>query len=203
MAFVPFTDGARVCIEFAIGQIDVSVCLHFRGQAGVGAPEYQALADQVNTSWQNFMLPQQVNVLELVQVTVYDLNTSSSPVYQSTNSPPPTGTLPGLSVPLNVAMVLSHSTGNRGRSYRGRTYLPGLSEADLGTRDWVGSALTDTLAAWTNFILEVELNTAFDFVIASRVQGGVELTQGIMTPVTNTVAKSEAGTRRKRLPGDF
>lgn len=97
-----------------------------------------------------------------------------------------------------TAYLLQHTTALGGRSYRGRTYLPGIPVDNLAAN---GQTLVATVAAsveadYANFINA--LNTALGtnpvaLCIVSRVGTGP------VTVVTETVCEGTAATQRRRL----
>lgn len=203
MPFVPFTDGAKMCFDFTISGVEVSICLHFKGNISPTPADYDTLANEGKVRWAANVLPLQTTATLFKGTTVYDLNTANSPVYQDYYVTPVAGSSATPTSPLNVAFVLSYLTGNRGRSYRGRSYIPGLSETVADDQNWQAQTVIDVTNGVGTMINAIENNSPFEFVVASRVQNGQLLQQGVMTPVLALVGKSDLGTRRKRLQGTF
>lgn len=79
-------------------------------------------------------------------------------------------------MPSGVAAVVTHRTGFRGRSKRGRTYLAGFTEASNDTTGLVQAALvTEILAAWNAFNAAVVAHADLDqFCVASYVNSSQE-----------------------------
>jgi hypothetical protein len=92
----------------------------------------------------------------------------------------------------NVAMVITHRTATRGRSARGRSYVPFIAESGFTDGHFGGDV--DTLAgpAWNAFRMSLEgLTTPIQFVVASYKHSD-----------THAVVQSDqqhfAGTQRRR-----
>lgn len=105
------------------------------------------------------------------EVLVRDLRTGTSPTIEA-DFAPFSGSNPGQAMPPHLAIVASHSTGFRGRSYRGRTYLNGFTEA---SNDADGTVLAVTRDEILTFFSAIKTNLAaltsggFDLAVLSRV----------------------------------
>jgi hypothetical protein len=89
--------------------------------------------------------------ITLQNVVVTDLGTITGAEGQSTNAPN-TGGGSGASVPAGTAMVMSLPTALRGRSYRGRMFLPGLEASQvLNPQQWQGAYVTNVAEAVETF----------------------------------------------------
>lgn len=102
-------------------------------------------------------------------------------------------------IPASVALVVSHRTDHTGRSRRGRTYLPGLTEGnvDFNTVDALGIAdAIDTFTAWDSNLDAQEL----DHVVYSLYSAGVERVTPLATLVTSRIVNDRVDTQRRRLP---
>lgn len=102
-------------------------------------------------------------------------------------------------IPANVALVVSHRTGRIGRARRGRTYLPGLTEASTEGNTIQAAVLTTAAAYFT--ALDTGL-AAIDqaMVVYSLYDDGAKRTTPVATPVTSRIINNRADTQRRRLP---
>jgi len=111
-------------------------------------------------------------------------------------TPPNPGTQSGLSTPANAAAVMSWRTGALGRRFRGRNYLPAISESQqVGSTVTAGyitnaTALANAIFAFNNGGGSV----AVQQVVASFVGQ-------VLTPVLTVVIDSAIDSMRKRLIG--
>lgn len=74
----------------------------------------------------------------LSAVTVADIRTATSPTWDGVISTLAGGAT-GDAMPPQSAVVMSHKSGNRGKSYNGRTYLNGFTESSNGPQGEVSS----------------------------------------------------------------
>lgn len=199
VTFVPFIDGALAVVNMTALGKNMSVTTHWQGNSGVLPADYTTLAQQVSSRWRVDIMPLLSISANFVDVTVYDLNSEASPVYINVTGTGAPGTRTGDIAPLNCAMITTLRTNLRGRSFRGRMYIPALGELDINGDEWDAGAVTAMQAAVDNFQLSVENTSAFILAVASRVFEGAPRTLGVMTPVSSLLVRSYVGTRRKRL----
>ena len=106
------------------------------------------------------------------------------------------GDLAGTVLPYQISPLINWKTGLRGRSYRGRTFLPAATEEVQAAGVWSGGYLT-VLQAFIDSALDVGngIDTAiYDLVIWSP-------TLSIATKVVQGVPNAIAATQRRRKPG--
>lgn len=199
MAFVPFIDGALAIINLTAGSNNLSVTSHWQGQSGVLPSDYTALAASIGSEWRTNIQPLLSISCDYIDTTVYDLNSEASPVYTDNAGTGAPGMRTGDIAPLNCAMIATMRTNLRGRSYRGRMYIPALGELDLSSTDWNSAAVSAMQSGLDTWRANVEAATVFSLSVASRVLGGTPRTLGLMTPVSDILVRSYIGTRRKRL----
>lgn len=196
MAFTVFPDGAKGVISFSWHGEDASIVLHFE-KVTPSEADYIALADQLGEQWDTEINPELSDELIQGTTTVYDLSEEFAPKYENSDESGQTGDVVGDAVPNNTAALVSHRTTATGRSGRGRTYIPGVVEADESDGLLVAGFRTDLLTAWGAFITAVEL-TGWVFVVAQRFLSGVQLTTGVMREVVTEILRLQLGTQRRR-----
>lgn len=197
MAFTVFADGAKACIDFDWNGVGCSVCLHWE-KASPAEADYIDLADKVSFYWEDKMLPSQVADLAMGDVTVYDLSEEFAPKYINSDESGSPGEEVSDSMANNTAVVISHRTTATGRSGRGRTYMPGVGDADVTDGLMSAAYVSEVLVAWASFITNIETDTGWDFVVAQRFLDGAQLTTGVMRTVANEILKRQLGTQRRR-----
>lgn len=114
---------------------------------------------------------------------------------------PIAGTNGTASMPNNVALALAFKTALRGRSFRGRIFLPGLTEGNVVDNTVQPAFIT----AWYTFF-GILASTLIDLiawqVVVSRVEGGDPRPAGVVTQVNNwIVTNTVVDSMRRRLPG--
>ncbi len=197
MTVTVFTDGAKACIGFDLNGVGVSVCLHFE-MTSPQTQDYIDLAAAVAAEWADHMLASQSNDLTMADVTVYDLSAESAPKYINSDENGSPGTDATDAAPNNSAVIVSHRTTQTGRSGRGRTYVPGISETDVVDGLLSTAYVNEVTTNWGLFITGVETATSWEFVVAQRWADGVQLTTGVMREVVTEIITRHIGTQRRR-----
>lgn len=176
--------------------------LHFAKAATWTLAEMTTLANALKTWWDTYYklaIPPQISLTQ-VQVRLYD---PSNPLAQDLAvSPAIIGTRGTVSEAANATSTISLRTGRAGRAYRGRIYIPGLSEADVQQNDQLASALTSILAtaAFQLLTAGVPSLSAFPVIFHRPLPVGKPL-DNLFQAVTGFVIENIVDSQRKRLPG--
>lgn len=203
MTFVPFTDGAKVCIEMDLNLVDVSVCFHFKASSTPAESDFTSLGNLARTGWQNNLMPLLCDDLTFNNVRVYDMSAENAPAYDNATGLPVSGSVLTEALPGNVAVVVSYGTDNRGRSARGRSYIPGAPDNLAGTNIFDPTFVVNIALGINAFINAIESGTIWQFVVASKFADGLPRAEVFAQTVTTVSAKQSIGTRRKRLQPFF
>jgi hypothetical protein len=103
--------------------------------------------------------------------------------------------------PPQCATLVTWRTGLAGRSFRGRTFLPGLAEDRQANGTLVAAQLSE-VADFVTQMLAVFGPTGSDanwqFAVISRITAGAPRTPPIATAVTAGVVQTRTGTQRRR-----
>ncbi len=200
MAFVPFPTGTvSTVLSFILNGLPVSITNGWQKTGGAPATvtDGQSLADAVADWWNTNLKSVSSPDIELEGATAYDLTSSSgwsvtSPLLHS-------GTGTG-SVPTNAAaMVVTLQTANRGRSFRGRNYVPGLPSSQLASPVFWDTGATGAMNTAYTALQAGGLAAGFVLGVLSRVENKHPLTTGVFTPVITHRANARIGTIRGRL----
>jgi len=195
MAFIPTIGAVEVIVHFTLGGIPCSITLTI-GTGGV-PPTSTDMVDIANSTfaWVNG------NLLDFLSdditcdgVTCYDLTSSSSPVLNAPQTPVP-GTIASASAPLNVALVSSLRTANRGRSGRGRNYIPGLPLNAIPDPGHVTSGLaTNILGAYIAGLAAYCL-AGFTWDVNSKYTLGAPRLSGFLQQIDAFIVNTELDTK--------
>ena len=115
--------------------------------AGILGPAY----DDIKSYWYTGTVA--------VDVLVTDRRTEGAPQFVSTNTFPVTGTDSAQPLPAQTSALVSWNTGFRGKAGRGRTYIPGFTEAG-SAGDSPVAGLTTALGNFADDIVAAPFNVA-------------------------------------------
>lgn len=199
MVFIPFPDGALAILEYGDANNLWTNTLWFHDLEG-GGEDYQGLANWLMDWSEDYIMPSLYTQWDIRGVTVYDTTNQSSPVYQATGTPA-AGGKSGTPAPLIPALVVTFYTASRGRSSRGRNFVTGFIEDDV-TAKIVNNAtvVQDIEDAYTYLMNNVQQNTGFYWVVASRYSEKQPRSAVLPIQITNvTVRSATFGSQRRRV----
>ncbi len=199
MPFVPFPAGVMAAvIRFYLDGIPAVITQGYKLRAGSASPSDGGILAAAIYAWLGsdlmpLLAPQAVSP----GLDVYDMTSAGGWVYHSIGTQG--GTASGTAVPNNVCMTVTFNTALRGRSNRGRNFIPGLPTGDqLNQYQWATSATNAMTTAFNH--LEAAINGInMDQVVLSRQTGGVVRTLGEANLVTSFRANQPIFTQRGRL----
>lgn len=158
-----------------------------------------ALADAIMLEWGAAFAGLISNQYVLEQVVLYGTNSlGPSEVVVSTESPV-TYTNDNGPLPQNCAVLIRKRTDTAGRRGRGRMYVPGIQESNVGTTGVIVSGLRDLWqTAADDFLTGLQaLTSVQDMVVLHNVEGiGTEPPP---SPVLSLTVDEKIATQRRRL----
>jgi len=200
MAFIPFPTGAaEILINFSLLGIPAQMTVGIASTSGdaLTGSDGAIIAAAVGSWWNANMKAKVHPTCIQTTVIVNDLTSESGWTAEYTNNTP--GTNVGEPLPAQSAMVVTFLTGIRGRSYRGRNYVPGITQAEIANvNQWSAGTVTAVGAAYV--LLQTALVAAgVNHVVLSRFLAGVPRALGHTQIVESYVAKTLIATQRRRL----
>lgn len=202
MTFVPVPDTVQVNLVYLWDQQQVENTLYFHNNAGADSTNVPALLEQINTWAREELLPLLNTSLALIQIIGRILDAVDSLSFISTTSLPAAGSTTGTSVANNVSYVLSLRTALAGRSFRGRNYVPGLSESVTTHNHIDAGERTALLDAYETLRAGVAEPDGWEMVVVSRFHDNAPRVTGLATPVVAiTTFDDVLDSQRRRLPG--
>jgi hypothetical protein len=205
MAFIPVPDTAEVIIVFTYGAREARVVLNIRSAIAWTLANLENLA----TIFVDTIISDGIAWIghqwtaEKIHIT--DLSSSSGASFDwitgTSSNLPIAGGSPDFTVSAQEALVTTLRTANRGRSYRGRNYWPGLVDTQMTAG--ATQIATTRVAAQQTFVsnLKAAINSVYPngLVVVSRHTGGSPRVTGVTTPVTSLDTNNLVDTQRRRV----
>jgi len=199
MAFIPALGILKVVQKMTWDGQEVRNIYHVDPNTGI-TPTVMALVTDLFWDWWDTSLQATLcSDLTLYEFEAIDMTTASSPSFPDIRTPA-VGDNAQDSVPNNVALCVSWLTGLRGRSFRGRTYIPGISDQSFTGSD-VGSSNAAAYAGVFDDLLADLFVAGMDLVVASYFTGGAPRAAALVTPIIEVAVNRIADSQRRRLPG--
>jgi hypothetical protein len=156
------------------------------------------------TQWLTHVAP----TVTFHSLSLKDLRTAEMPVFEYVPTTPAVGAATGVALPISVAMVVTHRTGQSGRQWRGRSFLGGTTDAALlNMRQFSTATGTDGVGFLTG-IQNVFTTNGIPMVVAQpRLMEGTnsagntlaERPANVVNVTTFDIANARADTQRRRL----
>lgn len=199
--FIPVPGVMSASVRYTLDAQMIENVLNFRYEG----ESFPTVADEVwfilNTVWWAALYPSLS--IDLVNVETYfaDQSDAAGPVFTAPAFTHPAGGLAAESEPNSIALCVSHRTANRGRSYRGRTYVPGLPTSSVLHNTVIPDAVSSIVGAFQD-MREACDSAGFPLVVVSRYHNLLPRVEGIDTVVTAcVVTDATVDSQRRRLPG--
>jgi len=202
MAFIPATNVAEVVLNGSWGGQNVANVIDFLYDIPLTISELNSLAATVASAWFDTIATVTSIAYVLTSVKATDLTTASSPGVEFFPTSDNVGQVGTASVPNNSTITISYSTDQRGRSYRGRSYMCGIPFAFQNTSVSVTLATAaGILEDWVDFYTNVETDRDCTHVVVSRRQNNVPLVTADVTEVTGYFVENNLDSQQRRLEG--
>lgn len=159
------------------GQLAVNV---LNSSAASGVVVNQALADTlgsaIKTTWTTNLAPRMVAGTSLVRVAVRDMRVPNSTEFLDGGAAV-VGTGVGDALPPNVAACITFRTAQSGKSFRGRAYIGGFSEAENTVGGLISTAASTGALNFFNGVKNNMTASNLTFAVASRPSEKVVVTR--------------------------
>jgi hypothetical protein len=197
-----FTNTVAAEMRMTLAGQRIENTLYFQREEGWSEAQIEQLGQDLATWWGAELAPVLVDDLSLTEVYLVDRSSDTGPTVTHTDGLPLVGLQATTPPPNNVAFCISFRSAGRGRSSRGRNYVPGIrgnqiTDCVLSSGD--ANAIRDAYQALPTYLTESEVT----WVIASQFHNGAPRPSGgLLIPVTTAVYTDRVvDSQRRRLPG--
>jgi len=201
MAFVPVPNTALFEIRYTLFDQLIENTLWFEEAlpwtTGTLADQCEFLHDWVVAE----LFPSMSSDITLREVFGTSMESATAPTGSFVPATPPAGDVPTGSEAGNVALGVTFRTGQRGRSFRGRNYIPGIPTSSR-TGNQIAAAFATNMVNAYQMLADSFGAMLGTFVVVSRYSGGAPRVTGVTTPVL-VVATHDLNidSQRRRLTG--
>ena len=182
MTFQPCPGIAQITLQ---GRVDNQLTIndvYFAISGGtIDISNLAVITSAVATWWGADLIPFLSDDWTGERVVGTDLTTQFGPTFQTATPTP--GGISGEANPNNVAACVSFRTGLRGRSFRGRNFVPAVPGADVTLNTLDPTFITNILGAYNNLVGPGLFSAGWQWVVLSRRIAGSLRANGIGEPV--------------------
>lgn len=192
-------------LVFSLHGSVVENTLSFEASAPVGGTEMADLAQVLAAWWPANVAAYVSNELSLTRVDVRGLDSATAATHSEPVIPAAPGTINDQALPGNCSLCISFRTALGGRSFRGRNYVPGITEGNSTGSQVASANANGILTAYNGLQAYVAANAfaaTWTWVVVSTRAGGVDRAAGVTTPITSAILVDYVvDSQRRRLPG--
>jgi hypothetical protein len=201
-AFIPAVDAVKVNLHQTWNNQKIINTLWFKNTAAGSYTGTQRsdLGTEIVAWYNTYMKNQLGAAVSLNSIEIINQEAQNAPSLIATVVPAISG-VNGQTHPLNVALVGSWRTNNRGRSYRGRYYTPGIPvsvRVDDGT---ITTTFAGQLATTLAKLFDPAVITKGILVVASHYFNLNPRITAALTPITAVIVETLLDSTRRRLIG--
>lgn len=154
-------------------------------------------AAYLKTNLLDLLKTKQNNTFRWDKIAGITVNTTPKVSMEYTTGFPVACTYAGEELAHQVALVVTFKTAYAGRSYRGRNYIPGMSEGYLGLAQFAGDIITGYQTYYDDLVAALGAggsNADYQWVVWSE-------KLNVATPVTQAIVRTNPGVIRRRRIG--
>lgn len=201
MPFIPIPRGISICFPVTIASQKLEFCITVQKASGVVVPstDFDTIEAAIEAAWGSTLKPLQSTQATMTGPILTDQSAEggAQQIYPFSQ----TGTASGAAVPNNAALVVSHRTAKRGRSYRGRSYFTGIPVSAQNTPVAVTSTYASDLADAFITLVDAIGAVGFPQIVASKQHNGAVTSPAATNLVTATIVDTNFDSQRRRLFG--
>lgn len=208
MPFVPVANVALAELRMTLESQDVENTLWFRFGSTPTAAMLTDLNNELLAWWIDAYAPLVSTAVSLREIVCTDQTSATGPQVSLPAPPGSDGTDSAPPLPNNVTLAVSFRTALRGRSFRGRNYIVGITEDSNTGSEVTGAYASAVSAAYEQLLSGGGVLGDEIWVVASRFSGvdvnghPIPRVAGISTPITSVVVVDlTIDSQRRRLPG--
>jgi hypothetical protein len=201
MPFIPAVNTAQLELNYIWDGQFCQTVLHYLKATAWDTTDLSELVQEAIDQWSTNFPTSMPSSLALISVRGTDLSSATGPTVVSSAGLPEPGVSGSPSLPNNCAMVVTKRTDQRGRSFRGRIYHPGLTEATVTGNTVNSASVTAILGLWSNFLTLAITADEGVLSIVSRYTNGAPRATALVTTVSTLTSDGIVDSQRRRLPG--
>jgi len=205
MPFIPVPNTAEAVLRYVQDGQKLANVFHAEWPAPPSIVELSDLALDLRDWWIANMRPIVGNNVTLEQVAAKSLHSAGAPAVEFP-VPAGTGADPAPALPNCCTVTVKWLTGLAGRSFRGRSYHVGLTEAQVTNNNIIPASLSVIAAAY-NLLIPALTQATRTMVVVSKYSGvdalgrPIPRSAGVTTQITESFMDAVVDTQRRRLPG--
>lgn len=200
MPFIPVPAGIQLCFNFTTASQHWQFCLTLRKSTGtVEDTDLQQATADGQSWWTSFLKGALASANTLAEIVATNLTSQGAPQFRVNVNE--AGTNAGGFTPTSVAVVASHRTAKRGRSYRGRSFVGGIPVTQIDTPTTLAGSTATAFANGFASLRSTLDGHGLDQVVATKQHNNAVVSPAETNEVISTVVDTLLDSQRRRLSG--
>lgn len=201
MIFIPVPNCAKIELVYDIDGQTLENVMYFEGDHNPTEQDLLNLAADAKTQWEATWRLQQGAGCDLRKIKATDAGQEDGAAVEVSATGLHLGARNVEMMSNNVTACISLKTAKRGRSYRGRIYLPGITVDEVDTNTLAADTVTALTAGFSYWNFLDNGGEPWALVVASKFHNNAPRTVGVATTVTSFIVNKTVASQRRRLPG--
>ena len=198
MVFQSTPHGVEVEVKGRQEDVPVVNVYHVNVGATPTPTDLDNIRDIFSTWMTSTWLPNVHTSYTLDSITAKDIEVEDGPESAIAFTTDNTGAAGGEPSAANAALVISWRTARTGRSFRGRTYLGGLPNAELVDPHNVNPTYAGTVAAIGDALMTALTAAGYTLSVLSRISAGVARVTGLLSEIIQVITDTKVDSQRRR-----
>lgn len=198
MATITTPNGIELRVIAAQNGVPVVNVYHLKTSGAVTLANLEAAAETYADWYETLGRGYFHSSYVLQSIVATDISVSNGMQYTWSEFSTPAGAITSAPAAANAAAVISWRTPFIGRSYRGRTYIGGLANAELVDAQHLQSSTASGMAVDWGVLQDAWTTAGLVLSVLSKVAAGVLRIHGILTEVTAIVVDTKVDSQRRR-----
>jgi len=198
MAFQAVPDGVEVVFEATQNGVPVVNVYNVKMTDPHTEENINSVIDVFDTWWHEEMQSALHNSYVLQSIKATSLELSTGPQVIRSFSTDNQGAITSAPAAGNAAAVISWRTASIGRSFRGRTYIGGLSAASFLNAQFLATADQGFILAAAATLIDALETAGYALCVLSRIAAGVLRVTGLLTEIISVIVDQKTDSQRRR-----
>lgn len=199
--YIPVPDVVQVELIYMWDGVIVENVFHYSKGAALMPGDLEAFAPAMVAFWTTNWQAQMPTTVSLTRLRLTDMTASIAPALDYGTGLPLAGTDATAAMPNSVTICITKRTILRGRSYRGRIYHIGLTEARVIGNSVPSAQLAAIMSRYELMKTITVAGIPWSMGVVSKKFQGVWREVGDFTPVVGFTCDGIIDSQRRRLPG--
>ncbi len=201
ITYIPVPNSIKVSLDMSYGGQQVAMTQGWTKASAIEGSDLIALVEALEGWAGDYLFMHLSSAITLISINATDISSESGASYTKQLLTPLAGSVTGNATPNNCAAVVTARTALRGRSYRGRNYIPGIPYSYLLSMVQLTTAAMAYYLADFYALFVVETGVGMWRAVHSRYHDKAPRITGVSERIWTYSIDAYLDSQRRRLAG--